>query len=73
MLSFPFNSSSPILYFNKDILAKAGVDADNPPKTWPDVWAAARKIKESGAAPCGYTSAWLTWIHMENFAAWNNL
>jgi sn-glycerol 3-phosphate transport system substrate-binding protein len=73
MLSFPFNSSSPILYFNKDILAKAGVDADNPPKTWPDVWAAARKIKDSGAAPCGYTSAWLTWIHMENFAAWNNL
>jgi sn-glycerol 3-phosphate transport system substrate-binding protein len=73
MLSFPFNSSSPILYFNKDILAKAGVDADNPPKTWPDVWAAARKIKESGAAACGYTSAWLTWIHLENFAAWNNL
>jgi sn-glycerol 3-phosphate transport system substrate-binding protein len=73
MLSFPYNSSSPILYFNKDILAKAGVDADNPPKTWPDVWAAARKIKESGAAACGYTSAWLTWIHLENFAAWNNL
>ena len=21
----------------------------------------ARKIKESGAAPCGYTSTWLTW------------
>lgn len=73
MLSFPFNSSSPITYFNKDILEKAGVDASNPPKTWPDVWEAARKIVSSGAAPCGYTSAWLTWIHLENFAAWNNL
>ncbi|HST36738.1 MAG TPA: extracellular solute-binding protein, partial [Allosphingosinicella sp.] len=41
--------------------------------TWDDVWAAARKIKASGAAPCGVTSAWLTWIHLENFAAWNNL
>jgi sn-glycerol 3-phosphate transport system substrate-binding protein len=72
MLSFPYNSSSPILYYNKDIFQKAGLDVDNPPKTWDEVWAAARKIKSSGAAPCGYTSTWLTWIHTENFAAWNN-
>ncbi|MGE0500032.1 MAG: sn-glycerol-3-phosphate ABC transporter substrate-binding protein UgpB [Rhizobiaceae bacterium] len=73
MLSFPYNSSSPILYYNKDIFQKAGLDADNPPKTWPEVFDAARKIKSSGAAPCGYTSTWLTWIGLENFAAWNNL
>ncbi|KXF77426.1 glycerol-3-phosphate ABC transporter substrate-binding protein [Paramesorhizobium deserti] len=73
MLSFPYNSSSPILYYNKDIFQKAGLDVDNPPKTWPEVWEAAKKIKTSGAAPCGYTSTWLTWIHLENFAAWNNL
>ncbi len=73
MLSFPYNSSSPILYYNKDIFQKAGLDVDNPPKTWPEVWEAARKIKTSGAAPCGYTSTWLTWIGLENFAAWNNL
>ena len=73
MLSFPYNSSSPILYYNKDIFQKAGLDVDNPPKTWPEVWDAAKKIKTSGAAPCGFTSTWLTWIHTENFAAWNNL
>ncbi len=73
MLSFPFNSSSPILYYNKDIFTKAGLDPENPPKTWNEVFDAARKIKESGAAPCGYTSTWLTWIHLENFAAWNNV
>ncbi|RUM97728.1 sn-glycerol-3-phosphate ABC transporter substrate-binding protein UgpB [Pseudaminobacter arsenicus] len=73
MLSFPYNSSSPILYYNKDIFQKAGLDVDNPPKTWPEVWEAAKKIKTSGAASCGYTSTWLTWIHTENFAAWNNL
>jgi sn-glycerol 3-phosphate transport system substrate-binding protein len=72
MLSFPYNSSSPILYYNKDIFEKAGLDVNNPPKTWPEVWEAARKIKTSGAAPCGFTSTWLTWIHTENFAAWNN-
>ncbi len=73
MLSFPYNSSSPILYYNKDILEKAGLDVDNPPKTWNEVFDAAKKIKESGAAPCGYTSTWLTWIHLENFAAWNDV
>ncbi len=73
MLSFPYNSSSPILYYNKDIFEKAGLDVDNPPKTWDEVWSAARQIKDSGAAPCGYTSTWLTWIHLENFAAWNDV
>lgn len=73
MLSFPYNSSSPILYYNKDAFEKAGLDVDNPPKTWPEVFEAARKIKTSGAAPCGLTSTWLTWIQTENFAAWNNL
>ncbi|WP_320198811.1 sn-glycerol-3-phosphate ABC transporter substrate-binding protein UgpB [Agrobacterium sp. rho-13.3] len=73
MLSFPYNSSSPILYYNKDIFKKAGLDAENPPKTWPAVFEAAKKIKSSGAAPCGFTSTWLTWIQTENFAAWNNL
>ena len=42
MLSFPYNSSSPILYFNKDIFEKAGLDPSSPPETWDEVWAAAR-------------------------------
>lgn len=73
MLSFPYNSSSPILYYNKDLFEKAGLDPEQPPATWPEVFAAARQIKESGAANCGLTSTWLTWIGLENFAAWNNL
>ncbi len=73
MLSFPYNSSSPIMYYNKDAFQKAGLDVDNPPKTWPEVFDAAKKIKASGAAPCGFTSTWLTWIQTENFAAWNNV
>lgn len=73
MLSFPYNSSSPILYYNKDAFTKAGLDAENPPKTWPEVFEAARKIKASDASKCGITSTWLTWIQTENFAAWNNV
>jgi len=73
MLSFPYNSSSPILYYNKDAFQKAGLDPSKPPLTWAEVFDDARKIVKAGAATCGYTSTWLTWIHLENFAAWNNL
>jgi sn-glycerol 3-phosphate transport system substrate-binding protein len=73
MLSFPLNSSSPMTYYNKDIYKAAGLDPEDPPETWAEVWEHARKIVSSGAAPCGYTTEWLTWIHLENFAAWNDL
>ena len=72
LVSFPFNSSSPILYYNKDLFKKAGLDENKPPKTWPELFEAARKIKASGHG-CGYTSTWMTWIQLENFSAWNNV
>ena len=73
MLSFPYNSSSPILYYNKDKFEEAGLDPESPPTTWQEVFETARAINESGASECGYTSTWLTWIHLENFAAWNDI
>ena len=42
MLSFPFNSSSMVMWVNLDALKKAGIDA--PPKTWPEVFADAKKL-----------------------------
>lgn len=73
MLSFPFNSSTPILYYNKDIFEEAGLDPEQPPVTWADVEEYSRQIVESGAAPCGFTTAWITWIQLENFSALHNL
>jgi sn-glycerol 3-phosphate transport system substrate-binding protein len=73
VLSLPFNSSTPIMYYNKTVFEKAGLDPDVAPKTWADVEAFSRKIMESGAAPCGFTSAWITWIQTENFNALHNL
>ncbi len=32
--SFPFNKSVRILYYNKDIFFRLGLDPDSPPKTW---------------------------------------
>jgi len=72
LISMPFNSSTPVMYYNKDAFKKAGLDADNPPKTWKEVAAAGKKLRESGME-CGYTSGWPSWIQLETFAAWHNV
>jgi sn-glycerol 3-phosphate transport system substrate-binding protein len=72
MLSFPFNASTPILYYNKDLFRAAGLDPAVPPKTWPEVGAAAKQLRAAGAA-CGFTTAWPSWVNVENFSAFHNL
>ena len=72
LLSFPFNASTPILYYNKDLFGAAGLDPEVPPKTWPEVGAAAKKLRGYGAG-CGFTTSWPSWIHVENFSAFHNL
>ena len=71
MLSMPFNSSTPVMYYNKDAFKKAGIA--NPPATWPELEAAAKKLQASGAAACGFTTGWQSWVQIENFSAWHNL
>lgn len=72
MLSMPFNSSTPVLYYNKEAFEKAGLDPSKPPKTWPEVGEYAKKIVAAGY-PCGFSTAWQSWIHLENFSAWHNI
>ncbi len=71
MLSFPFNASTPILYYNKDMFRAAGLDPEVAPKTWPEVGAAAKRLRAAGAA-CGLTTSWPSWINVENFLAFHN-
>ncbi|GAA5501661.1 sn-glycerol-3-phosphate-binding periplasmic protein UgpB [Deinococcus xinjiangensis] len=42
--SLPFNSSSPVLYFNKDLMKKAGLNPQNPPTTFGALQKACQKI-----------------------------
>jgi sn-glycerol 3-phosphate transport system substrate-binding protein len=72
MLSFPFNASTPILYYNKDLFRSAGLDPAIAPKTWPDVGAAAKRLRSAGGV-CGFTTSWPSWINVENFSAFHNL
>jgi sn-glycerol 3-phosphate transport system substrate-binding protein len=73
MLSFPFNTSSMVMWINRDAFRRAGLDPERPPKTWPEVFAAAKKLKASGSTTCGFSTAWTTWANLEQFSAWHNL
>jgi sn-glycerol 3-phosphate transport system substrate-binding protein len=70
LISMPFNSSTPILYYNKDAFRKAGLDPNHAPQTWDEVAADAAKLKASGMA-CGFSTAWQGWIQLENYSAWH--
>ncbi|MET0905711.1 MAG: sn-glycerol-3-phosphate ABC transporter substrate-binding protein UgpB [Tardiphaga sp.] len=72
MLSFPFNASTPILYYNKDLFRAAGLDPEQPPKTWPELGIMAQRLRSAGAA-CGFTTSWPSWINVENFSAFHNV
>ncbi|KQX30186.1 sn-glycerol-3-phosphate ABC transporter substrate-binding protein UgpB [Variovorax sp. Root434] len=72
MLSFPFNSSTTIFYFNKDAFKAAGLPTDKAPSTWPEVVSAAAKLKASGHK-CPFTTAWQNWTQVESFSAWHNV
>jgi sn-glycerol 3-phosphate transport system substrate-binding protein len=72
MLSMPFNSSTPVFYYNVEAFQKAGLDPDKPPKTWPEVAEYAKRLVAAGY-PGGFSTAWISWIHIENLSAWHNV
>jgi sn-glycerol 3-phosphate transport system substrate-binding protein len=72
MLSMPFNSSTPILWYNVEAFKKAGLDPDKPPTTWPEVGEYAKKLVAAGYGG-GFSTAWISWVQIENFSAWHNV
>ena len=71
MLSFPFNSSTPVFHYNKDAFKAAGLDPEKPPTTWPEVALAAAKLRASGHK-CPFTTSWISWTQLESFSTWHN-
>jgi len=72
LLSMPFNSSTQVLYINKDAFKKAGLDPAKPPATWPELIQDAEKLKAAGV-PCAFTTGWQSWVQLESFSAWHNV
>ncbi|MCS7462042.1 ABC transporter substrate-binding protein [Paenibacillus doosanensis] len=64
--AMPFNTSNPILYYNKDMFKAAGLDPEKPPVTFDDVAQAAKALTKDGKT--GASFAIYGWL-MEQFFA----
>ncbi|MGB9585866.1 MAG: ABC transporter substrate-binding protein [Anaerolineales bacterium] len=62
LLGLPLNCSTPLLYINRDLFRKAGLDPDKPPKTWTELYAAAKKISALGPDIFGYRFGIDDWL-----------
>lgn len=69
LMSLPFSPSTPILWYNRDAFAKAGLN--RAPENWDEVGEYAAKLKASGMQ-CGYATAWQQWVHIDNYLFMQN-
>lgn len=72
LMAMPFNLSAPVMYYNRDALAKLGYESTNFPRTWEEMDVLAHKLKKAGYA-CVYTTAYPGWILLESFLAIHGL
>lgn len=71
LLALPFDTSTPIMFYNKDAFRRAGLDPGRPPQTWYQMMKTLGAIVDSGAK-CAYTTTRPAWIELENMAAWHD-
>lgn len=77
MASMPLNSSTTVMWYNKDAFEQSGLDPEQPPQTWQELVAASRALKDKWAGQSqdlmATTTSWLTWVHLESFSALHDL
>lgn len=60
----PFNCSNPVMYYNKDLFRRAGLDPEKPPVTWNELYEYCVKIRALGGDIFGFDvergSGWIT-------------
>lgn len=69
----PFNSSTAMLYYNKDMFEAAGLDPDTPPATFSELYEMGKQIVDSGVAPYAVSFGWPAWILEQMFAMHDQL
>ncbi|MEL6792775.1 MAG: extracellular solute-binding protein, partial [Pseudomonadota bacterium] len=69
LLSLPFNSSTPVLWYNKTKMEELGVEV---PTTWDEVEAVA-KVAKAGGVEAPLSFGWQSWVQIENYSAWHDL
>lgn len=72
MMAMPFNSSTAIMFYNKDMFRRAGLNPDQAPRTWAELRAAAARLRAAGVE-VPMTTAWPTWTQVEQLSAIHNV
>ncbi len=75
LMSMPFNSSTPIMYYNVDMFKKAGIAplSKTEPITWDELGEITKKIVSADIASAGMVTAWQSWTQIENYSAIHNI
>ncbi|MBN1385018.1 MAG: extracellular solute-binding protein [Elusimicrobia bacterium] len=70
----PISAINIQIYYNKELFKKAGLDPENPPKTWDEFIAAGKKLKSAGIAPftSGFGDLWMNGVFIYSYA-WSYL
>lgn len=71
MLSFPWNASTGVLFYNKENFIQAGLNPDAPPQTWEELEAYLELLHSKGFG--GFTTAWPYAYHLEHLCCLHNL
>ncbi|MFQ5822787.1 MAG: ABC transporter substrate-binding protein [bacterium] len=71
LYSMPFNSSTAILYYNKDLFKNAGLDPNHPPTSYKEMSEMGRKIIESEVTPNVLSFGWPAWVFEQMHALHN--
>lgn len=66
--ALPMALALPVLFYNKDAFAKAGLNPAVAPRTWQEVQNAAGALADAGYA-CPLTTSRFAWVHLENLSA----
>ncbi|MDV2888052.1 extracellular solute-binding protein, partial [Alkalihalophilus pseudofirmus] len=63
-----FNSSTPVMYYNKDAFKKAGLDPEKPPQTFEEIEKASKAITKSNKGMKGFALQAYGWLVEELIA-----
>lgn len=70
LFALPVAFSTPVLFINKGLFSKAGLDPEAPPKTWAETQEVAGKLSDAGVR-CPFTTSWPVSVFIDNLSAWN--
>ncbi|QDQ87794.1 extracellular solute-binding protein [Alcaligenaceae bacterium SJ-26] len=71
LLAFPWMAEVPLMFYNRDLFVKAGLNPNAPARTWSELQAQLLALRDSGVM-CPYATSKQVSVHLENLAPVNN-